>query len=54
MEDRKKSVSSEAITDKQVEKLRELAGSLQFGTITLVFQNGVLIQIDKAEKIRVH
>jgi len=32
--------------------LQLLAQSLRFGTLTLVFQDGKLIQIDKNEKIR--
>lgn len=42
----------EAITPAQIERIKELAETLQYGSITLVFQNGVLIQIDKNEKIR--
>ena len=43
----------EAITDAQIEQIRELARTIRYGSITLVFQDGALIQIDKSEKIRI-
>ncbi len=42
----------EAISAEQIRQLQNLAQSLRFGTLTLVFQDGKLIQIDKNEKIR--
>lgn len=42
----------EPISAEQIRKLQELARSLRYGTLTLVFQDGRLIQIDKNEKIR--
>lgn len=42
-----------AISSQQLEQLQQLAERLTFGTITLTFQNGKLIQIEKSEKIRV-
>ncbi len=42
-----------AISSQQLEQLQQLAEQLTFGTITLTFQNGKLIQIEKSEKIRV-
>lgn len=42
----------EPIGAEQIRKLQELARSLRYGTLTLVFQDGRLIQIDKNEKIR--
>ena len=41
------------LPDDRVEQLRELAKDLKYGTLTLVFQDGVLVQIDRNEKIRV-
>jgi hypothetical protein len=32
--------------------LREALATIRFGTITLVIQDGLVIQIDKSEKIR--
>ena len=43
----------EAITSAQIEKIKELAANLRYGSITLVFQDGALVQIDKNEKIRI-
>ncbi|MGN0662669.1 MAG: YezD family protein [Faecalibacterium sp.] len=42
----------EPISAEQIRQLQLLAQSLRFGTLTLVFQDGKLIQIDKNEKIR--
>lgn len=42
-----------AISKNQIEIIQELAKDLLFGTITLVFQNGVLVQIDRNEKMRI-
>ena len=40
------------ISPEQVAKIQALAASIQYGTLTLVFQNGVLTQIDVNRKIR--
>lgn len=42
----------EPISAEQICQLQLLAQGLRFGTLTLVFQDGKLIQIDKNEKIR--
>ena len=42
----------EPISTDQIRQLQLLAQDLRFGTLTLVFQDGKLIQIDKNEKIR--
>lgn len=41
------------ITPAQIEQIQALAETLRFGSITLVFQDNTLIQIDKNEKIRI-
>jgi len=41
------------ISIEDIEKLNEMAKSLKYGSITLVFQDGKLIQIEKNEKVRV-
>lgn len=33
-------------------KIREALRQIRFGTVTLVIQDGCIIQIDKSEKIR--
>ena len=43
----------QAITELQLQQIRQLAETIRYGSITLVFQDGVLIQIDKNEKIRI-
>ena len=42
-----------AITSEQLRQIEEFANSIHFGSITLVFQDGILIQIEKSEKIRI-
>lgn len=41
------------ISKQDIEKLYEMARSLRFGSITLVFQDGHLIQLEKNEKVRI-
>lgn len=41
------------ITDEQLKKVLALADTTKHGSITLIFQDGRLIQIDHNEKIRV-
>lgn len=43
-----------AITPEQVEHILKLANSICYGSITLVIQDGILTQIEKNEKIRLH
>ncbi len=45
---------AEPISPQQIEQIQRLAERLAFGTITLTFQNGKLIQIEKSEKIRIN
>ncbi|MCT6923742.1 MULTISPECIES: YezD family protein [Bacillales] len=35
-----------------LESIKEMLGSIKFGTITLVIQDGHVVQIEKNEKIR--
>jgi hypothetical protein len=42
-----------AIPPAQLKLIQEIAQTIRYGSITLVFQDGVLIQIDKSEKIRI-
>lgn len=42
----------EPLSPEQIRRLQELASGLQYGTITLVFQDGALIQLERSEKIR--
>lgn len=39
----------------ELERLvRQALGSIRFGTVTLVVQDGRVIQVDKSEKIRIN
>lgn len=41
--------------NRELEKLvREALSSIRFGTVTLVVQDGRVIQVDKSEKIRIN
>lgn len=40
------------ITKQQLQTIEKLARTLRYGTLTLVFQDGALVQIDRSEKIR--
>ncbi len=40
------------LSSKDIEQIRAMAESIKYGTITLVFQDGHLIQIERNEKIR--
>ncbi len=42
----------QTITPQQLQKIQVLAETIRYGSITLVFQDGALIQIEKSEKIR--
>lgn len=41
------------ISPEQIKQIQQLAEAISYGTLTLVFQDGVLVQIDKNEKIRI-
>lgn len=45
--------SGVALNPAQIARIQELAQDLRYGSLTLVFQDGALIQIDKSEKIRI-
>jgi hypothetical protein len=43
----------QSLTSAQLKQIQEMAETIRYGSITLAFQDGVLIQIDKNEKIRI-
>lgn len=45
--------SDQGLTPEQLRQIQDLAETIRYGSITLVFQDGVLVQIDKNEKIRI-
>ncbi len=42
-----------AITPEQLQQIEAFANTIRYGSINLIFQDGVLIQIDKNEKFRI-
>ena len=40
------------LTDDLIETIRQATKSIRYGTVTLVIQDGRLIQTDRSEKIR--
>ena len=42
------------IAPQQLGKIQKLAETIRYGSIILTFQDGVLIQIDKNEKMRLN
>ncbi len=52
-QERKESNRRDPIAPAQLRQIQELSRAIRYGSITLVFQDGVLIQIEKNEKIRI-
>ncbi|MGN1014830.1 MAG: DUF2292 domain-containing protein [Butyricicoccus sp.] len=48
-----KQIERPAITENQIQYIQEVAQGIKYGTITLVFQDGVLVQVDRYEKNRI-
>lgn len=46
-------IHRQAIPPEQLQQLQALAGTIRYGSITLTFQDGLLIQIEKSEKFRI-
>ena len=42
-----------SLTAADIKRIREAAEGVRYGSVTLVFQDGVLIQIDRSEKFRI-
>ena len=38
------------LTEEQIAYLQQLVGDIRYGTITLVFQDGKLVQVEKMKK----
>jgi hypothetical protein len=51
--EKKKEPQKQPLTAAQLKQIQEIAETIRYGSITLVFQDGVLVQIDKNEKIRI-
>ena len=44
--------SRHTLSDQQIERIHTIADRIRYGTISLVFQDGRLVQIEHSEKIR--
>jgi hypothetical protein len=44
--------SKEIIENKKLEEILKMVEEVKYGSITLIIQDGVIIQVDKNEKIR--
>ncbi|WP_271811593.1 YezD family protein [Clostridium beijerinckii] len=44
--------SKEIVENKKLEEILKMVEKIRFGSITLIIQDGVVIQVDKNEKIR--
>ncbi|MCM3760418.1 YezD family protein [Alkalihalobacillus oceani] len=45
-------MSNDQEFEKVTERLRELLSGLKFGSVTLIIQDGKIIQMEKNEKVR--
>lgn len=45
-------INKRSISDENVKKLFEIIDDVNFGSVTIVIQNGVVIQIERNEKLR--
>lgn len=46
------SVEKSILKREQLQELERIIASIKFGSVTLIIQDGVLLQIEKNEKIR--
>ena len=49
----KPSKNKQVITPELLHQIEELANSIHYGSINLIIQDGVLVRIEKNEKIRI-
>lgn len=47
------SVNKNVIQDKDIKKIIEFLETIQYGSITVIVQDGKILQIEKNEKIRI-
>jgi hypothetical protein len=41
------------ITDRDMSKIKEFLETMQYGSVTIVVQDGKVIQLEKCEKVRI-
>ncbi|OOM14354.1 YezD family protein [Clostridium saccharobutylicum] len=44
--------SKEIIENKKLEEILKMINKIKYGSVTLIIQDGIIIQVDKNEKIR--
>ncbi len=42
------------VTNKELDKIKELIESIKFGSVTVIVQDGKVVQIEKHEKLRLN
>lgn len=42
------------VTEKDLEKIKEFLEQIRFGSVTVIVQDGKIVQIEKHEKVRVN
>ena len=47
-------IKSTIVTEKDLKTIIEFIESIQFGAVSIVIQNGKIVQIEKNEKVRVN
>jgi hypothetical protein len=45
-------INSKAISDVELKRLIELLNSISYGSVTLIIQEGKIVQMEKNEKLR--
>lgn len=49
----KKSQRKTVVTEKDLQAIVDFVGTIQFGAVTIVIQDGKVIQLEKSEKLRI-
>lgn len=47
-----KPIPSESSTDQDFQPIRDALRGLRFGTVNIIIQDGLVVQIDRTEKLR--
>ena len=47
-------IKSTIVTEKDLKTIIEFIESIQFGAVSIVIQNGKIVQIEKSEKVRLN
>ena len=52
MENNNRSLPKNVVQDRDIKKIIEFLEAIQFGSLTIIVQDGKIMQIEKNEKIR--